>query len=286
VLVKCWPLAVVGAGPAGVAAAAEAARQGVRPLLLDSSGHAGGTIRLAHEVRNIPFLNDGVGGEEVAAHIASFLDRWDLAVQDGHVTRVGVAGNSIQIETREGGSYLADRVILALGTRALRPAIEGLEGRMAGSAAEACTSEVPRSALVIGGSDVAMDQARWLRARGCEVEVLSRGALRAPAWLVQSARREGVVVSTSSRVIAGVGDDTLRIRRGDRESVMSVDAVVAAVGRQPLEVTGFRDVMSQRPGSVRIAGDGKGRRARHVVAALGDGCVAAAELLAHPRGEG
>ncbi len=282
---RCWPLAVVGAGPAGVAAAAEAARQGVCPLILDSSGHAGGTIRLAHEVRNIPFLHDGVAGEEVAAHIASFLERWDLTVQHGHVTRVAVAGDAIEIETREGRSYLADRLILAVGTVALRPDIEGMEARIASSAAEACRTEAPRSALVIGGSDVAMDQARWLRARGCQVEVLSRGTLRAPAWLIQAAQREGVVVSTGARVIARAEDGALRIRRGDRETLESVDAVVAAVGRQPLEITGFRDVLVQQPASVRIAGDGKGRRARHVVAALGDGCVAAAELLARPRGE-
>lgn len=282
---RCWPLAVVGAGPAGVAAAAEAARQGACPLLLDASGHAGGTIRLAHEVRNIPFLQNGARGEEVADHIASFLERWDVAVQPAHVTRVAVAGDAIELETQQGLRYLADRLVLSLGTRALRPDIPGMEGFIASSASEACTTEAPRKALVIGGSDVAMDQARWLRARGCQVEVLSRGALRAPAWLIQAAQREGVMLSTDARVIARAEDGALRIRRGGRETLESVDAVVAAVGRQPLEVTGVREVLSQCPQRVRIAGDGRGRRARHVVAALGDGCVAAAELLARPRGE-
>ena len=39
------PIVVVGAGPAGCAAAVQCARLGVRPLLLDRMGEAGGLVR-------------------------------------------------------------------------------------------------------------------------------------------------------------------------------------------------------------------------------------------------
>jgi len=286
-----WPLAIVGAGPAGIAAAAEAVRLGVRPLLLDATGRPGGTIRIAHEVRNIPFLGDAVGGETVVEHLAAFLSRWDVSVEHARIVRLFEASEDFALETEEGVRFVASRVVLALGTHALYPVIEGLSpgGRhFVGSAPDACAKGIPRRAVVIGGSDVALDQARWLGTRGARVEVLARGGVRAPTWLVDAAERDGVFIRRQSRVLRAEvqGDQiALTLRCDDDTSSQVVDAVVSAIGRKPVFMEGAPAAIEAHPGRIRVVGDGTGRRARHVVAALGDGCVAAAELLARPAGE-
>lgn len=286
-----WPLAVVGAGPAGIAAAAEAARLGVQPLLLEATGQPGGTIRIAHEVRNIPFLRDGVGGETVVEHLAAFLSRWDQSVRQARVVRLSNTSEGFALDTEDGGRFVASTVVLALGTQPLYPVIDGLEPsspRFAGSALEACMPGIPRRAVVIGGSDVALDQARWLQSRGARVDVLVRGQLRAPPWLVDAATRDGVVIRCRSRVVAAEvrrDEVALTIRSEDETLEQVVDAVVSAIGRKPVLMEGAGAAIESHPDRIRVVGDGTGRRARHVVAALGDGCVAAAELLARSAGE-
>lgn len=285
-----WDLAVVGAGPAGVAAWAEAARQGARAVILDATGRAGGTIRIAYEVRNLPFLDDGVGGQVVADHLASYLRRWGGDVRALRATRVSWQQGHVRIETRQAEVVEAHRVVLALGTEPVLPAIEGLPADsrlLAGSAPAACERGTPARAVVIGGSDVAMDQARWLRAQGTDVRVLVRAQVRAPAWLVEAVRRDGVVIDAPARAVrarALDGQVVLTVRQGELVEERRVDRVVAAVGRRAAELAGADALVEAFPERIRVVGDGTGRRARHVVAALGDGCVAAAELLARPAG--
>jgi|GEM_PF-3074408 len=290
-----WRLGVIGAGPAGIGAATEAARQGFRPLLLDRSARAGGTIRIAHEVRNLPFVPDRVEGPVVADHLEDFLRRWNVMVRPGRVTRVAPIGDSIEIATSDGTCHVVEALVVAVGTQALVPQIDGLSsgsedpggGVLFPDAVSACSLAIPDRAAVIGGSDVAMDQARWLRAKGVGVEVLSRGATRAPQWLVRAACDEGVVVRENARVVRGTmhaGGLQLILRQGEEESVVRVNAVVAAIGRKPVMVEGLGEVLAARPERVRVVGDATGRRARHVMAALGDGCVAAVELLARGAG--
>ncbi|MFW5741544.1 MAG: NAD(P)/FAD-dependent oxidoreductase [Myxococcota bacterium] len=283
---KPWDLVVVGAGPAGVAAAAEAARQGVRPLLLDVRGVAGGTISIAHEVRNIPFFDGPVGGARVAEHLDRYLKQWDVAVQRARVTGLRLTRDGVVVSAGD-GRVLASRLVLALGTEPVFPPVEGLEPdgrRFVGSASEAWEQTRPHRVAVIGGSDVAMDQSRWLRARGCEVELLVRGTVRAPLWLTNAARAEGVRIRCGTRAVgASVRDEVcLSVARDGSVSELRVDAVIAAVGRKPATLAGLSEIAGAS--HIRVVGDGTGRRARHVVAALGDGCIAATELLA--QGEG
>jgi thioredoxin reductase (NADPH) len=282
------PLVVVGAGPAGIAAAVECARQGLAPLLLDARGVAGGTIEIAHAVDDVPFVEPGCPGAEVARRLVDHLARWHVPVVRAEVVRVERRAGGLVLATAEGEPVHAERLVVATGTRAAHPGIEGLahdfsHGLFA-SAPEAWAHGAPRSAAVVGGSDVAVDQARWLRSRGVEVVVLCRSeSLRAPARLRAAAESEGVRVRTGVRVVRGERDrDGIRLElrsAGDSWSA-TVGAVVAAVGRVPNTLPGLEGMLGDAGESaIGFAGDVTGRRARHVVAALGDGCLAASALL-------
>lgn len=278
-------LVVVGAGPAGIAAATEAARQGFRPLLIDASGRAGGTIAVAHEVRNVPFLPDRVAGVTVADQLAAFLQRWDVTVTRGRVLGIRDANDGLALDVDGRDEVVADRVVLATGTQALHPHVAGLPDDFsfpwADSAPAAWKGRALKTVAVIGAGDVAFDQARWCAARGASVTVLCRSERpRAPRWLVDAARDEGVAILTSVRATRGrieEGQAILELERAGADAVEAAfDSIVAAIGRAPNRIAGQLSVKASR---FAIAGDVRGWRARHVVAALGDGCVAATAIL-------
>lgn len=281
------PLIVVGAGPAGIAAAVEARRSGATVVLLDPTGVAGGGIRVAHEVRNVPFLPDRVSGAQVASSLRAFAERWGLEVTPQRCVRIERDDSGVLVSTWEGGQLKGCGVVVATGTRPLLPRISGLpemfERPWAQSAPDACSDGPIGSAAVLGASDVAFDQARWLRAHGVAVTVLCRAASpKAPAWLVEAALGEGVALRTGARALSGCcvpARVILRVEANGMRDELKVDRVVAAVGRAPTWRESIA-VDAEATSSVRIAGDAAGRRARHVVAALGDGCTAAADLLA------
>ena len=281
------PLIVVGAGPAGIGAAVEARRSGADVVLVDSSGVAGGTIRIAHEVRNVPFLPDRSPGTLVADGLCAFAHRWQLDAIAHECLSVERDGDGVVVVARDGARINGCGVVLATGARPLVPIVAGLPGVLeppwACSAPDACRAGSIASAAIVGASDVAFDQARWLRARGVVVTVLCRAAVpRAPAWLVADACAEGVALRTATSVACGSVARSrwvLRLDSGGAGDELEVDRIVAAAGRAPAW-RGSIAIEPQAMNRVRVAGDAVGRRARHVVAALGDGCTAAAELLA------
>ena len=277
-------MAIVGAGPAGLFAAAEARRQGVRSLvLIDEAGQAGGAIRAAHEVRNAPFLPDRIAGELVVGHLEQLRRRLEVPVTRDTVRELREEADGVHL-SGEAGEWVAGAVVVATGTRPRHPGIAGLpagfESPVAAQACDALGRGAVQRAAVIGAGDVAFDQARYLRARGVDTILLCRSdAARAPDWLVQQARCEGVNVwfgAVAASAVCEAQRTVLRIvqRGGARELV--VDRVVAAVGRAPRLPHG---AAGQGGRSWRVAGDASGGRARHLVAAMGAGCTAAFELL-------
>ena len=280
-----WPLVVVGAGPAGIAAATEAARLGAKPLLLDSTGTAGGTIAMAYEVKNCPIAEPDAPGRAVALRLAEQLGEWGIATTSGHVVLVERVGGDLVAHTSDGLRHRASAVVLATGTRAQVPDIAGLPARFGrpwfASAAEAWRETSPGSAAVIGGGDVAFDQARMLARHGTRTTVLCRSSVpRAPAWLVARAAAEGVTIQTAVEALRGqalASAARLEWRQGDVVHSLEIDALVAAVGRRPCVPETTAEALAC--GALRVVGDAAGRHARHVVVAMGDGCAAAHELL-------
>jgi thioredoxin reductase len=292
------PLIVLGAGPAGLAAAVEAARLGVEALVLDSRGRAGGTIRLAHEVRNVPFVPARCSGATVARGLELFAARWDVTIRQAHVSRVEATAEGFELQTGDGRTWRCARLVVATGTRARAPGWPGLSPRfafpLAGSARAAFAhGHRPVSAVVAGGGDMAWDQARYLLSRGVLVTVLTRSqSSRAPAWLREAAIDEG------ARWIPGVNVVEARPFMSGLElrletwpgatgpapagGVLRCDCVISSLGRVPALPRGLEICQGQRLEILRFAGDVTGNPVRHVMVALGEGFRAAFDLLHSP----
>jgi NADPH-dependent 2,4-dienoyl-CoA reductase/sulfur reductase-like enzyme len=115
-----WPLVVVGGGPAGIAAATEAVRAGLRCLLIDEAPALGGQIyrQLPREfrVRDARVRGrDERRGDVLRAELASFADR--VEVRCGTSVLDVVDGRQVVCSSPAGGTewISAERLILATG---------------------------------------------------------------------------------------------------------------------------------------------------------------------------
>lgn len=123
-----WDILIVGAGPAGLAAAVNGRIRGKRVLLL---GAEKGSERLkkAPEIRNYPGLSS-VSGEELLERFLSHALDLGAVLQTGRVENI-YPGKEFSVVTRDNRVFRSRSVILATGIRQARflPGEKKLLGR-------------------------------------------------------------------------------------------------------------------------------------------------------------
>lgn len=144
-------IAVVGAGPAGLAAAITAAQRGHKVCIFDKSGQIGGQFNLA---KRIP------GKEE----FEETLRYYSVQLQ-----RLGV---DIRLHSEVDSAFLNDsdfdEVIVATGIKPRTPAIDGIDHPMVASYIDVIGGKVPagNSVAIIGAGGIGFDVAELLSHSG------------------------------------------------------------------------------------------------------------------------
>ncbi|NLE39486.1 MAG: FAD-dependent oxidoreductase [Pirellulaceae bacterium] len=304
-------VAVVGAGPAGLACSAKLLEAGHTVVLLDRSAKLGGMID-----QTIP--RDRVG-DSLAREIRAMFDS---VPKDRLVFR----GNSMLNERFTLDAVMAegfDAAFLALGlTRAVRTGGETLEGVVDGlrflSSAKTGQSDLHgKRVAVIGGGNTAMDAAVSARRLGADdVYLIYRRSFKEmPAWPKErdEALARGVHFLILTDVVGYVGDGgrlaaiclcptrlgepdasgrRRPVRLSEQEYRLPMDLVVEAIGQEVspdvesmLAGVAIRDGrIVHREGSCQttrdrvFAGGDIQRGAATVVAAVADGMRAADEI--------
>ncbi|MDI7250123.1 MAG: FAD-dependent oxidoreductase [Bacillota bacterium] len=299
-------VAVVGAGPAGLAAALDLAREGYRVTVFDAAPAPGGMLRSAIPEYRLPL---GLVEKETG---------WILS--HGMEFRGGMRlGSDFSLGDLASQGFRA--VILALGTpRGRGLAIPGADGPgvelalpFLNRAKLGPRPHLEGRVLVIGGGNVAIDAARCaLRLGATSVAVAcleSRPEMPAHPWEIEEAEEEGIQIHTSwgpvevvreggrvrgvrLRRCTRVFDDQGRFRPEFDDSIttyLEADQVIIAIGQAPdagflpaqgveLDGRGFvaADPVTRatsRPG-VFACGDGAGGKPS-IVDAVADGHEAA-----------
>jgi pyruvate/2-oxoglutarate dehydrogenase complex dihydrolipoamide dehydrogenase (E3) component len=141
----------------------------------------------------------------------------------------------------DGRSLTADHLVIATGSDAVIPSIEGLDAVPVWTNREATTlSDIPGRVVMIGGSAVGVELGLFLRRYGAQVTILERSARLLsredprPGELTEHyLRGEGIDVrtnATAAQVRREGGDTVVRL---DGDDQLRCDVIVVGAGRSP-----------------------------------------------------
>ena len=141
----------------------------------------------------------------------------------------------------DGRTLTADHLIIATGSDAFIPPIDGLDSVPVWTNREATTlTEIPERAVMIGGSAVGVELGLFLRRYGAQVTVLERSRRLLsredprPGELTEQYLREaGVEVRTSSSAVRARKDGQDAVVELDSGDEVRCDVIIVGTGRTP-----------------------------------------------------
>jgi thioredoxin reductase len=244
---EVFDVAVVGAGPAGLAAAVYASSEGLRTVVVEAEA-IGGQAGTSSLIRNYPGFAQGVSGSTLA--FQTYQQAWSFGATFlfmRHATSLAGADGRYRLGLSDGNALTSQAVVIATGAtyRKLEvPSLEALQGR--GVFYGAAVSEAPamrgQQVFVVGGGNsagqVAMHLAKWAD----QVTVLVRGKSLAQSMsdylvrLIDAA--PNVTVSYNAQIVDGGGTDRLESlvladrSNGERRRVRA-DGLFILIGSYP-----------------------------------------------------
>ena len=207
-------LVIVGAGPAGVAAALWAKSFGLSARMLESEVTAGGQLHHVHQpLANLPGATGG-DGPALARILADELEAAAFDVRYGQTARA-LEPHVPAVRTADGTLHAAGAVLIATGVRRRRLEVPGereYEGRgVSASATQDRARFAGEEVVVAGGGDGAYENALLLADVGCTVTLAVRGAPRARReFRERVAATQRIEVLEATRVVGVVGEELLR----------------------------------------------------------------------------
>jgi thioredoxin reductase (NADPH) len=305
-----WDVAVVGGGPAGLAAGLYAARARLTTLVLEK-GRPGGQAATTSDVENYPGYPD-IGGPELMARMAEHARKFGAEITKDEVLAVALDEPVKSLQGRR-GSYRARTVILAPGAE---PRVLGIRGEQEfrGNGVSYCATcdadlYADLEVAVVGNGDAALEEAMYLARFARTVTIIvvhepgvldATGIVRERALAHERLRFIWTSVAEEIRGEGRVQEVVLRDLRSGATSTVAVDGVFIFVGTTPRTrflhgavavdehgyiVTG-EQLESSVPG-VFAAGDARVKWLRQVITACADGAeaaVAAERYLAEEEG--
>lgn len=257
-------MAVVGAGPAGLAAAVSLAQRGHKVTLFDSAEEIGGQFNIA---KQIP------GKEEFYETLRYFAKQLELH----HVTTK--LNTRVDAQMLNDGNF--DEVIIATGIKPRLPAIPGIEHEKVLGYLDVIRDKKPvgKKVAVIGAGGIGFDVSEYLahagestsqnipafmKEWGIDMSFNSRGGIEGVTAQPSASGREIFLLQRkTSKVGAGLGkttgwahragllargvnmlagveyvkidDQGLHIKVNEQEQVLDVDNVIICAGQDPLK---------------------------------------------------
>jgi thioredoxin reductase (NADPH) len=240
-------LAVIGAGPAGLAAAVYGASEGLSTVVLEPEA-IGGQAGTSSRIRNYLGFPNGVSGEDLA--VRAYTQAWNFGAEYVYGSpATGLRAEGAQrVVTVAGGSEIRTRaVVIATGMSYRRLGIPSLEaltgvGVFYGAAASEAKAMKDREVFVVGGANSAGQAAVHLAGYAARVTMLVRGPSLAESmseYLVkQVASTANIAVRHGVEVVGGAGTGrleslTLRDRASGATEIVPAGAVFVLIGAEP-----------------------------------------------------
>jgi thioredoxin reductase (NADPH) len=211
-----YDVVIVGAGPAGLAAAVYGASEGLATIVVEREA-PGGQAGTSSRIENYLGFPSGVSGDELASRALQQARRLGAEILvTRQITRIDAPAHRVHLD---GGDVLHARtIILACGVVWRHVSIEGFD-RLAGKGISygAARSEAPNThgldIHIIGAGNSAGQAAMFFSTHARSVTILCRGDTLAKgmsSYLVdQLASRPNIEVLYRTEVTAAHGEDSL-----------------------------------------------------------------------------
>jgi thioredoxin reductase len=279
---------IIGAGPAGMAAAIQLKRYGITPVVLEHK-RLGGLLWNANLVENYPGFPGGISGADLVRKMVAQFEAHQLSVVKQKALSVDFHSGKFLIETNK-ADYASKALVIATGTQANQfpenfiP--EKVKDRVCYEVAdlEGVSSE---QIVIIGAGDAAFDYALNL-AKNNDVVILNKGSEIKALPLLQ----QRVSANSRIRYLENSRVNSLRVDQEGLAVQLEVPSggfelhcryLLGAIGRSAV-LPVFSDELHQemkglqKAGLLQIIGDVNNGIYRQTSIAVGDGVMAAMKI--------
>ncbi|WP_051366759.1 FAD-dependent oxidoreductase [Hamadaea tsunoensis] len=304
---EVYDLAIVGGGPAGLAAAIYAAREGIDAVVIDKSS-LGGQAGVTERIDNYPGFPDGVGGADLAERFVTQAQRYGVELLSAvSVATIEPDDGHVAITLGTGQQIEATAAIVATGSTYRRMGVPG-EDDLIGAGLHFCaTCDGPfykgaHELLVVGGGNSGLEEGLFLAQFADRIRIVQRGPALTASQLLQDKVRAHPKFEIHTNVevveVIGAGGKLTEVVGRDRATGEELrwrpEAAFIFIGLDPN--TGFLDgsidtdewgflrtgddFQTTVPG-VFAAGDVRAGSTKQLGSAVGEGIAALLQVRAY-----
>lgn len=203
-----YDLAIVGGGPAGLAAAIYAAREGIDCTVIDRSA-LGGQAGVTERIDNYPGFPDGIGGAELAERFVTQARRYGVELLSAvGVESIAGEGRDLVVALTGGQVVCAHAVLVATGSTYRRLGVPGEDGLVGAGVHFCATCDGPfykgaEELLVIGGGNSGLEEGLFLSQFAKRIRIVEHNPELKASQLLQDKVRNHAqfIVNTNTEVI-------------------------------------------------------------------------------------
>lgn len=288
-------LVIIGAGPAGMAAALYGSRAGLSTLMIDASA-PGGKLLKTYQIENYPGVGT-VSGPDLAMQMYQQSVAFGAEYMYGEVTEVTA---DKKVHLADGSVIEAKAVIIGTGAKEKEMGIPG-EADAIGHGVSFCAVcdgafFRGKDVIVIGGGDSALEEAQFLTRFASHVTIVIRRDVFRASPKAQREVEENEKISviyhhipkevlTTDGKVSGIVLEDVQTKE---QKTVECQGIFPFIGHTPetsfvsklgiLDERGYviaNDQLETAVKGIYVAGDCKAKDLRQVVTAAADGVIAA-----------
>jgi len=295
---------IIGAGPAGLAAAIYIARAVLSTLVIDESS-AGGQVKTTHQVANYPGFVEPIAGHELAGNMRNQAEKYGAEFKlAADITALHLSNQEKWVELDDENRYAGEFVIIATGSSPRLLDIPG-EQEYKGNGVSYCATcdgefYKDKDIFVIGGGNSAMEESLLLLQFVKSITVIhqfdklqaekitaDKVIMNPKVSIMWSHEPRAFYKKENRMVVEAENLKTNKRIRLERDGIFIFVGLVpnsTFLKNTPIQLTKYGYVITDPQMETNIrgvyaAGDVREKRHRQITTSVGDGTIAALEII-------
>ena len=274
-----FDVAIIGAGPSGIACAVQLKRYGVDFVIFEQD-NVGGLAKNANLIENYPGFPDGIKGIELVKLFKQQLEKNNIGIRHEKVLNIDYKEDIFNIKT-ENETINSRIVVIASGTKPKKPEnlviSEELKDKVFYDV-YSIRNIKDKEVAIVGSGDGAFDYALTL-SKNNRVKILNKTdkAKALPLLIDRCSKNSNISYLTNTEILQ-VKENGEKILIISNNGEFKVDSLCFAIGREPnLDFMANFDKEQNNPFLYKI-GDVQNGNYRQISISVGDGVKTASQI--------